>query len=87
MLHASAADYDEDLAHMLLECPAFIHQRKPLYSEIKTQVINCIGAHKWRELFNSRDKLVKLLLDCSRYSIIKDRKCLEIRARTSRHRV
>ena len=42
--------YDEDLAHMLLECPAFIHQRKPLYSEIKTQVINCIGAQKWREL-------------------------------------
>ena len=23
--------YDEDLAHMLLECPAFIYQRKPIY--------------------------------------------------------
>ena len=65
--------YEEDLAHMLLECPAFIHQRKPLYLEIKTLVINCIGAQKWRELFNSRDNLVKLLLDCSRYSIIKDK--------------
>ena len=65
--------YEEDLAHMLLECPAFIHQRKPLYSEIKTLVINCIGAQKWRELFNSRDNQVKLLLDCSRYSIIKDK--------------
>ena len=36
--------YDEDLAHMLLESPAFIHQRKPIYSQFKTKVINCIGA-------------------------------------------
>ena len=55
--------YDEDLAHMLLECPAFIHQRKPIYSNIKNQVINCIGAPHGRELFNNRDSLVKLILD------------------------
>ena len=63
--------YDEDLAHMLLECPAFIQQRKPLYVSIKNQVINCIGVLKWRELFDNRDSLVKLILDCSRYPIIK----------------
>ena len=62
--------YDEDLAHMLLECPAFIHQRKPIYSQFKTKVINCIGAQHWRELFNNRDGLVKLVLNCSRFSII-----------------
>ena len=64
--------YDEDLAHMLLECSALIRQRKPLYLTIKTKVINCIGIHKWRELFNNRDNLVKLILDCSRYPIIKE---------------
>ena len=63
--------YVEDLAHMLLECPAFIQQRKPLYVSIKNQVINCIGVLKWRELFDNRDSLVKLILDCSRYPIIK----------------
>ena len=65
--------YDEDLAHMLLECPAFIHQKKPIYSQFKTKVINCIGAQHWRELFNNRDSLVKLILGCSRYSIIKEK--------------
>ena len=64
---------DEDLAHMLFDCSSLIHQRKPLYSGIKSQVINCIGVHKWRELFNNRDNLVKLILDCSRYPIIKDK--------------
>ena len=71
--------YDEDLAHMLLECPAFIHQRKPIYSHFKNKVINCIGAKYWRDLFNNRDSLVKLILDCSRYSIIKENpECSEI---------
>ena len=71
--------YDEDLAHMLLECHAFIHQRKPIYSQFKTKVINCIGAQYWRELFNNRDSLVKLILDCSRYSIIKEKpECREL---------
>ena len=63
--------YDEDLAQMLLECSAFIQQRKPIYVSIKNQVINCIGVLKWRELFGNRDSLVKLILDCSRYPIIK----------------
>ena len=54
---------DEDLAHMLFECPSLIHQRKTLYSRIKSQVINCIGDHNWRELFNNRNNLVKLILD------------------------
>ena len=63
--------YDEDLAYMLLECPAFIQQRKPMYVLIKNQVINCIGVLKRRELFDNRDSLVKLILDCSRYPIIK----------------
>ena len=65
--------YDEDLAHMLLECPAFIHQRKPIFSQFNTKFIYCIGAQHWRGLFNNRDSLVKLILDCSRYSIIKEK--------------
>ena len=45
------------------ECPAFIHQGKPIYSQFKNKVINCIGAQHWRELLNYRDSLVKLLLN------------------------
>ena len=71
--------YDEDLSHMLLECPAFIHQRKPIYSQFKTKIFNCIGTQHWRELFNNRDSLVKIILDCSRYSIIKEKpECREL---------
>ena len=64
---------DEDLVHMLFECPSLIHQRKTLYSGIKSQVINCIGDHNWRELFNNKNNLVKLILDCSRYPVIKEK--------------
>ena len=65
---------EEDLAHLLLECPSLINQRKPLYTELKSKVINCIGAMKWRELFNNkRENLVKLILDCSSFSVIKDK--------------
>ena len=70
VLHANAVDslYDEELAHMSLEYmyQAFVHQRKVkpiyMYSQNKNQVINCIGAQHWRELFNKRDSLVKLIL-------------------------
>ena len=37
---------DEDLAHMLIECPLLIHNNKkktPLYSGIKSHVIDFIG--------------------------------------------
>ena len=63
---------DEDLAHMLFKCSPLIHQRKTLYSGIKSQVI-CVGDHNWRELFNNRNNLVKLILDCSHYPIIKEK--------------
>lgn len=65
---------EEDLAHMLLECPSLISQRKPKYTELKSKVINCIGAIKWRELFiNNRENLVKLILDCSSFSVLRDK--------------
>ena len=48
---------EEDLAHMLLECSPLISQRKPLYTELKSMGINCIGAMKWRELFNNKREI------------------------------
>ena len=42
-----------------------------VHVSIKNQVINCIGVLKWRELFDNRDSLVKLILYCSRVPIIK----------------
>ena len=47
--HNCRGVFDEDLAHKLLESPALTHQRKPLYLVIKTKVIYCIGAQKWKE--------------------------------------
>ena len=63
---------DDDRAHMLLECPAFIHQKILINSQFKNKVIKCIGAQHWGEFFNNTDSLVKLILDCSRCSIIQE---------------
>ena len=64
---------------MLPECVAFIHQKKLYTQNLKNKVINFIGAQHWKELLNNRESLVKLILDCSCYSIIKEKpKCREI---------
>ena len=61
---------DEDLPHMLLECPTLLNQRKLFYPRIKKLVINNIGTIKWKELFNNRESIVRLILDCSSFTEI-----------------
>ena len=61
---------DEDLPHMLLECPALLNQRKLFYPRIKQLVISNIGIIKWKELFNNRESIVRLVLDCSSFTEI-----------------
>ena len=58
---------DEDLPHMLLECPALT-----FYPRIKKLVtcINNIGIIKWKELFNNRESIIRLILDCSSFTEI-----------------
>ena len=70
---------DEDLQHMLLECSALISQRKLFYPRIKTLTIDCIGLSQWKEKIASRGNLVKLILDCTVYPEIAEKKqCKEI---------
>ena len=70
---------DEDLPHMPLECSALISQRKLFYPRIKTLTIDCIGLSQWKEKFASRENLVKLILDCTVYPEIAEKKqCKEI---------
>ena len=56
---------DEDLPHMLLECPALLNQRKLFYPRIKDLVIDTIVIAQWKDTFRSRERLVQLILDCS----------------------
>ena len=57
----------EDILHMLLECPALFYERKKYFEEIRALIVKCIGAEAWQSTFNTKDKLVSLILDCSSF--------------------
>ena len=56
---------DEDISHMLLDCPALHNQRKLLYLKVRDSIINLIGINQWRNVFQAKNNLVKCILDCS----------------------
>ena len=58
----------EDLPHMLTTCVAFVDIRNELYIPIKRRVINLIRPRKWKEMFNNRLSITKLILDCSNFT-------------------
>jgi hypothetical protein len=58
----------EDLPHMLTTCVAFVDIRNELYIPIKRRIINLIGPRKWKEMFNNRLSITKLILDCSNFT-------------------
>lgn len=57
--------YDEDITHMLLDCPALHNQRKLFYPKVKELVISYIGLSQSRTLFHTKQNIIKLLIDCS----------------------
>ena len=63
---------NEDLPHMLLECPALLVPRKQFYPDIKSMVIDIIEEEQWKNKFSNRKQLVKLILDCSSYPELRD---------------
>ena len=56
---------DEDITHMLLDCPALYSQRKLFYPKVRSLVIGYIGIDQWRTMSNTKLNIVKLLVDCS----------------------
>ena len=61
---------DENVIHMLLECPPLYAKRKQYFSNVKSIVSNCIGIGQWEETFNNKTKLVQLILDNSKLPIL-----------------
>ncbi|MCG8113153.1 MAG: reverse transcriptase family protein [Candidatus Thiodiazotropha taylori] len=59
---------EEDLCHMLLYCPLLREDRKEPYTSFKNTVVRCIGAVAWQQSFSVSDSLVRLILDCTRFS-------------------
>ena len=53
---------DKDLAHMLLQCPLLANQRGQSYSNIKSMVILQIGEYQWKSIFDTPEKIIKLIL-------------------------
>ena len=65
---------EEDLPHMILECPALIDQRKVFYPELKSMAIDIAGIRQWNEIFTNRNQLVQLILDCTVFPALKESK-------------
>ena len=62
---------DEDISHMLLDCPALFSQRKLFYPKVRSLTINYIGIDLWKKIFNSKPNVVRLLLDCTIFPVFK----------------
>ena len=60
---------DEDVIHMLLECPG-LYVQKNYFSNVKSIVSDCIGVEQWGKNFNSKEKVVQLILDSTRFQIL-----------------
>ena len=58
---------DDDVLHILFECTALHVKRKQYFSNVKSIVTNSIGISRWEEVFYSKEKLVQLILDCSKF--------------------
>ena len=53
---------DDDFPHMVLECPAFIIQRKVFYPKFKPLVFHNVGINQWNVRLTNRNQLVRLIL-------------------------
>ena len=62
---------DEDLSHILLDCPALFSQRNLFYPKVRSLTINYIGIDLWKKIFNSQPNVVRLLLDCTIFPVFK----------------
>ena len=64
----------EDIVHMLLNCPALYVQRKQYFGHLRSLVVNCIGVKQWESVFNTKEKLIRLILDCSSFACLTGKK-------------
>ena len=58
---------NEDITHMLLQCSSLVAQRRQLYSNVKSLVIEDIGLNQWMKIFNNTENITQLILDCSKF--------------------
>ena len=64
----------EDIVHMLLDCPALFAQRKQYFGDLRSLIVNCVGIKQWESTFNTKENIVRLILDCSSFACLKGRK-------------
>ena len=58
---------NEDITHMLLQCSSLVAQRRQLYSNVKSLVIEDIGLNQWMKIFNNTENITQLILDCNKF--------------------
>ena len=66
---------DEDISHMLLDCPSYHLQRKTILKQIKAIVSNQKGKFNWEQFRDDDLKIIQLLMDSGKFSEITHKEC------------
>ena len=60
----------EDIVQMLLDCPALFAHRKQYVGDLRSLIVNCVGIKQWESTFNTKENIVRLILDCSSFACL-----------------
>ena len=66
---------DEDISHMLLDCPSYHIQRKTILNQIKAVVSNQNGSFNWEQFRDDDLKIIQLLMDSGKFFEITHKEC------------
>ena len=59
---------------MLLDCPALFDQRKQYLDDRRSLIVFCVGIKQWESTFNTKENIVRLILDCSSFACLNGKK-------------
>ena len=57
---------DEDIVHMLTQCPALSEVRSLHLDDVKRCLQDALGPHAWSDLIRDTGTLVQLIIDCQK---------------------
>ena len=59
---------------MLLDCPALFAQRKQYFGDLRSLIDNCVGIKQCESTFDTKENIVRLILDCSSFACLNGKK-------------
>ena len=53
---------------------ALFAQRKQYLDDLRSLIFNCVGIKQWKSTFNTKENIVRLILDCSSFARLNGKK-------------